>query len=99
MDIKEINFEGKQLEALKACVDITNRVVAITGAAGSGKTTILRRIYLELQEHGYNVVLCSPTGKAAKRIYEATGIEAKTIHRLLKYSHPGDPDPKTGKPL
>jgi len=50
------------------------------------------------EQAGYRVVLCAVTGKAAKRIKEATGIPACTIHRLLEYSHPGELDPDTGKP-
>lgn len=88
----------KQIEAINASIDATKRVVAVTGAAGTGKTTIIRTSYEQLREAGYTVALCAPTGKAAKRIYEATGIEAMTAHRLLEFSHPGDPDPKTGKP-
>jgi exodeoxyribonuclease V alpha subunit len=94
-----LEFHPLQQEAIDAACDISNRVVGVAGPAGTGKTTILKMIYHSLKAAGYNVVLCSPTGKAAKRIYEATGIEAMTIHRLLKYSHPGDPDPKTGKPM
>lgn len=86
-----------QLEAIARCCNVKNRVVAVTGEAGTGKTTILKNVYEALTEHGYRVALCAPTGKAAKRIQEATGIAAVTIHRLLEYTHPGEPDPKTGK--
>jgi exodeoxyribonuclease V alpha subunit len=92
-------LDPKQQEAVDLCCDTSKRVVAVTGAAGSGKTTILKQAYTALVEHGYRVALAAPTGKAAKRIYEVTGIEAMTNHRLLEYSHPGDPDPKTGKPV
>lgn len=95
----QLTLDPKQQEAVELCCDISKRVVAVTGAAGSGKTTILEMVYKALRDHGYSVVLCSPTGKAAKRIYEVTGIDAMTIHRLLEYTHPGDPDPKTGKPV
>lgn len=94
----EITLDPKQNEAVACACNLTNRVVAVTGAAGSGKTTVLKTIYQRLVAAGYNVVLCSPTGKAAKRIQEVTGIDAMTIHRLLEYTHPGEPDPKTGKP-
>ena len=94
-----MELHPKQREAIEACCDKTNRVVAVTGPAGTGKTTILRKAFDADREAGYNPALCAPTGKAAKRIYEATGIEASTVHRLLEYSHPGDPDPKTGKPV
>lgn len=90
-------LDQKQIEAINLCCDVTKRVVAVTGPAGSGKTTILRQSYNALVENGYKVALAAPTGKAAKRIYEVTGIEAMTAHRLLEYTHPGDPDPKTGK--
>lgn len=95
----DITLDGTQQQAVDLCCDISQRIVAVTGAAGSGKTTILRRVYQALVDHGYRVTLCAPTGKAAKRIYEATGIDALTIHRLLEYSNPGDPDPRTGKPM
>jgi exodeoxyribonuclease V alpha subunit len=81
------------------CNDMSKRVVAVTGAAGTGKTTILQHVYRDLYEQGRTVVLCAPTGKAAKRITEVTGIPAMTIHRLLEYPHPGERDEKTGKTL
>lgn len=95
----EMIFHPLQEEAINAATDVTNKVVAVSGPAGSGKTTVLKTVYDRLKQNGYNVMLVSPTGKAAKRIYEVTGIEARTIHRCLKYNHPGDPDPKTGKPM
>ena len=95
----EIVLHPKQEEAVQACCDLTKRIVAVTGAAGTGKTTTLKKVYAALVEAGYRVALCSPTGKAAKRIFELTGIPALTIHRLLEFSHPGDPDPKTGQPI
>lgn len=97
--LPQLELDSKQLEAITSCCDIAQRVVAVTGQAGTGKTTILEQVYKKLTEAGYAVVLCSPTGKAAKRITEVTGIEAQTIHRLLEYTHPGDPDPKTGKTI
>ena len=56
----------------------------ITGGPGTGKTTIINCI-LELLPRETEVALCAPTGRAAKRMTEATGTEAKTIHRLLEY--------------
>ena len=96
---KDIQLDDTQLEAIDACCNISNRIVAVTGAAGTGKTTILQNVYRRLYKQGRHVVLCAPTGKAAKRITEATGIQACTIHRLLEYPHPGELDQKTGKPL
>jgi exodeoxyribonuclease V alpha subunit len=54
-------------------------------------------VYSQLIAAGYRVALAAPTGKAAKRISEATGIKATTMHRLLEFSYPGERDPKTGK--
>lgn len=97
----DITLDDGQLVAVERCVDMSsgNRIVPVTGPAGTGKTTIIRVVHSILTEAGYNVVLCAPTGKAAKRIHEATGIPAQTIHRLLEYPHPGERDEKTGKAL
>lgn len=94
-----MELDPKQREAIVECCDMQKRIVCVTGAAGSGKTTILKMAYEAVLAAGWKPALCAPTGKAAKRIYEATGIDAYTIHRLLEFSHPGEPDPKTGKPL
>ncbi len=66
------------------------KVLVITGGPGVGKTTIVNSILRILAAKGVNLLLCAPTGRAAKRITEATGFEAKTIHRLLEV------DPKGG---
>lgn len=95
----DIVLDPKQEEAITLCCDTAKRIVGVTGAAGTGKTRILKEAYHAVEAAGYRVALCAPTGKAAKRIKEVTGIDALTIHRLLEYSHPGDPDPKTGKPV
>ena len=95
----ELELDETQHKAIDACCNLTNRIVAITGAAGTGKTTILKNVYRALYSQGREVVLCAPTGKAAKRITEATGINAVTIHRVLEYPHPGERDETTGKTL
>lgn len=95
----EIQLDAKQQEAITACVDRARRVVGVTGKAGTGKTTIIRHCFNILTDAGYSCALTAPTGKASKRIKEATGITAQTIHRLLEFSSPGEPDPKTGKPM
>ena len=77
-----IAFSARQREAiLAACCE---GVLVITGGPGTGKTTIINCIIRLLSQEG-EVVLCAPTGRAAKRMTEATGVEAKTIHRLLEY--------------
>ena len=92
-------LDETQLAAIERCCDLSERIVPVTGAAGTGKTTILQNVYRRLYNQSCQVVLCAPTGKAAKRITEATGIQAMTIHRLLEYPHPGEVNQKTGKPL
>lgn len=96
---EDIQFDEDQLAAIALCKDLSKRLVAISGAAGSGKTTIIRIIYDAFRAQGIRCALAAPTGKAARRIKEATGIDAVTIHRLLEYNRPGERDEKTGKAL
>ena len=67
-----------------------SKVTVMTGGHGVGKTTIVKAILRILAAKGTEILLCAPTGRAAKRMTEATGLEAKTIHRLLEV------DPKGG---
>ncbi len=69
---------------------LVSKVMVITGGPGVGKTTLVNSILRILAAKGVNILLCAPTGRAAKRMKEATGFEAKTIHRLLEV------DPKSG---
>jgi exodeoxyribonuclease V alpha subunit len=78
-----------QREALKTV--LTNRVAIITGGPGVGKTTLVNSILMILRAKKVKCLLCAPTGRAAKRLTETTGLEAKTIHRLLEV------DPATGR--
>ena len=110
-----MEFDSKQIEAINLCCDVSKRLVAVTGEAGTGKTTIIKEVYKRLLQYITDnkqlfttnkdfypedyIVLVAPTGKAAKRIYEATNIPAMTIHRLLEYPMPGEIDEKTGKAL
>ena len=94
-----MELDAKQQEAVNVCFDTKARITAVSGEAGTGKTTIMRNVYDGFRQQGYKCALAAPTGKAAKRIYEATGIHAMTVHRLLEYTHPGEEDPKTGKPF
>ena len=77
-----ISFSGNQRAAIRKALE--TGVFVITGGPGTGKTTIINCI-LELLSEENEVILCAPTGRAAKRMTEATGTEAKTIHRLLEY--------------
>ena len=95
----DINLHPLQLEAVNLCLDKSKRIVAVTGPAGSGKTTIIKTVVEKLADEGLIIGVCAPTGKAARRITQATGIEAVTMHRLLEYPMPGERDPDTGKPL
>lgn len=83
----------EQQTAVDMCCDRTERIVGVTGAAGTGKTLVLGEAFRELKRAKPNgrQVLCAPTGRAAKRIQELTGIEARTIHRLLEFPTPDDP--------
>jgi Putative ATPase (DUF699). len=66
---------------------VKNSILVITGGPGTGKTTIINFIIKLFMKFGKSVALAAPTGRAAKRMTEATGFEAKTIHRLLEYSY------------
>src|SRR5579864_3944960 len=79
-------------ESQKAAVGMAlgSKVLVITGGPGVGKTTIVNSILRILSAKHMSLLLCAPTGRAAKRMNEATGLEAKTIHRLLEV------DPKGG---
>jgi exodeoxyribonuclease V alpha subunit len=76
----------KLAESQRAAVRLalTSKALVITGGPGVGKTTIVKAILRILGVKGVRMLLCAPTGRAAKRMSEATGIEAKTIHRLLE---------------
>jgi exodeoxyribonuclease V alpha subunit len=63
---------------------VNNRITVITGGPGTGKTTIIRAIIESLEKEGKSVLIAAPTGRAAKRIEEATRYPASTIHRMLK---------------
>src|SRR5215469_9700775 len=80
---------SSQREALKTVLQ--NRVVVITGGPGVGKTTLVNSILTILRAKKVKCLLCAPTGRAAKRLTETTGVEARTIHRLLEV------DPATGR--
>jgi exodeoxyribonuclease V alpha subunit len=72
-----------QQDAIRAA--LRNRLLVITGGPGVGKTTILNSLLLILRAKGVDFVLAAPTGRAARRLSESTGHEARTLHRLLEY--------------
>ena len=77
-----IAYDGHQTEAIDAAMN--KGLLVLTGGPGTGKTTTLNAIIQLLEIYGHKVAIAAPTGRAAKRITEITGHEAKTIHRLLE---------------
>jgi exodeoxyribonuclease V alpha subunit len=84
---KTIDLAPSQAEALRRA--LCSRVLVITGGPGVGKTTLVNSILTLLRAKQVKCLLCAPTGRAAKRLSESTGLEAKTIHRLLEYQNSG----------
>jgi len=82
-----ITLAEKQKEAIQSAVE--KKVMIITGGPGTGKTTLINAILKIFTKLGAQILLAAPTGRAAKRMSEVTGHEAKTIHRMLKYSMKG----------
>ena len=82
-----VSLTAQQQQAVHAA--LTHKLTILTGGPGTGKTTTLRTLLDLLDANGRSYVLASPTGRAAKRLTEATGREAKTIHRLLEFK-PGE---------
>lgn len=79
-----ISLADNQIKAVKESLD--KNIMVITGGPGTGKTTIINAIVKIYRKLGRKIMLAAPTGRASKRMSEATGHEAKTIHRLLEFS-------------
>ena len=77
-------LSGDQIDAVRA--SLRSGLMVLTGGPGTGKTTTVRAIVAAQEALGRRIVLCAPTGRAAKRLTEATGGEASTIHRLLEWN-------------
>jgi exodeoxyribonuclease V alpha subunit len=84
-----ISLSDQQKWAVRDSID--SKIMVVTGGPGTGKTTIIKAIIAVQRRMGRKVLLAAPTGRAAKRMGEATGHEAKTLHRLLEFS------PRDGK--
>lgn len=85
----KIDLSQNQLQAVREALG--KKVLVITGGPGTGKTTIINAIIRLYGKTGQKILLAAPTGRAAKRVFEATKHEARTIHRLLEFS------PKDGR--
>ena len=81
-----LSYDPVQLEAIKTAAQ--SKILVLTGGPGTGKTTTTLGIIKAFQTAGASILLAAPTGRAAKRLSEATGLEAKTIHRLLEVKPP-----------
>lgn len=77
-----IEYTDEQLDAIR--LSATESILVVTGGPGTGKTTLIKGIISMFEQCDMKIVLAAPTGRAAKRMTEATGREAKTIHRLLE---------------
>ncbi len=81
-----MEYDDIQADAIRQAA--TAKVMVLTGGPGTGKTTTTHGIISAFRAYGLRILLAAPTGRAAKRMTEATGMEAKTIHRLLEYKPP-----------
>lgn len=81
----DIEFDAKQRKAIEIAVNKGSLI--LTGGPGTGKTTTVKGIITLMQNRGLDVALAAPTGRAAKRMTELTGCEAKTVHRLLEVEY------------
>jgi exodeoxyribonuclease V alpha subunit len=88
---KQLGLALSSQQALAVRDSVERKVMVITGGPGTGKTTIIKSIIAIQERIGHRVMLAAPTGRAARRMSEATGREARTIHRLLEFS------PKEGR--
>ncbi len=91
---KDIKMELDQLQRRAVSEAVQNGVFILTGGPGTGKTTTINTMIRFFESEGMEVLLAAPTGRAAKRMSETTGMEARTIHRMLELTK--DPEKKSG---
>ena len=89
---KRERIELDDLQRKAVLESIKNGLLILSGGPGTGKTTTINTMIQYFEEEGQDILLAAPTGRAAKRMTEATGYEAKTIHRLLELGGPGETD-------
>ena len=87
---KDLGLELDKLQSEAVSLSDRSGVLILSGGPGTGKTTTINAIIRRLEDQDLTFLLAAPTGRAAKRMYEATGHEAKTIHRLLEMGASGD---------
>ena len=95
--VTAMEMSDEQLQAVRSA--LTHKVTVLTGGPGTGKTVTVRTIIAALEAYHCRYALCAPTGRAAKRLSDATERPAKTIHRLLEYSPLEGFRRKDGNPL
>ncbi len=83
-DQTQVELGTKQRDAVRKAV--SSKILVITGGPGTGKTTVLNAVIRILEKKGRRILLCAPTGRAAKRMTETSGRQASTIHRLLEFN-------------
>lgn len=93
----ELEIEYAELQKQAITTALTQGITVLTGGPGTGKTTTLNAIIRILNKRGHKVLLAAPTGRAAQRMSEVTGFEAKTLHRLLEVSWDKRDNPVFGK--
>lgn len=92
-----VEYDDVQIRAIEEAV--RSKVMVLTGGPGTGKTTTTQGIIAAFKRMGLRILLAAPTGRAAKRMSEATGMEAKTIHRLLEFNPKDGYKRNDGNPL
>lgn len=89
---EQIEYAKLQRRAIAMALD--SGIMVLTGGPGTGKTTVIRAVMRIFDDMGLHIALAAPTGRAAKRMSEATQVEAKTIHRLLEMEYTNDSEPR-----